>query len=297
VKLSLTYSGGIFSDLVKSHEFPLDPKLAPKPQMLQLKDKNERRLFVLYHPPTNPKYVGPVDEKPPCLVSVHGGPTSRTEPGFTLNRLLYTSRGWAWIDVYYGGSTGFGRGYTERLDSNWGVLDPDDCAIAVEQIADKGLVDINRIVIRGYSAGGYNVLQSLITHPKFYACGTAFYGIANMKKLHETTHKFQSQYIPGLMGGTPEGIPEVYRARSPLFNAEKIVAPLLLLHGSNDLQVPVDQTQSIAKVIKENGNKVELQIFEGEGHGFRMAKNIKASLEKELNFYHEILFQKTASAV
>ncbi|KLO12177.1 alpha/beta-hydrolase [Schizopora paradoxa] len=293
VKLSLTPSGGIFRDIVKSSELPLDPKLAPKPQMLQLKDIKGRPLFVLYHPPTNPKYVGPADERPPCLVSVHGGPTSRTEPGFTLDRLLYTSRGWAWIDVFYGGSTGFGRSYIERLDSNWGVLDPDDCAAAVKQLADTGVVDKHRVVIRGYSAGGYNVLQSLIAHPKVYACGTAFYGIANMKRLHETTHKFQSQYIPGLLGGTPEEIPEVYEARSPLFNADKIVAPLLLLHGSADLQVPVEQTRSIAKVIRENGNRVELEIYEGEGHGFRLAKNIKASLEKELKFYHSILFPDT----
>ncbi|KLO06971.1 alpha/beta-hydrolase [Schizopora paradoxa] len=292
VKMTLSpgsSSDATFTTLRSSDEVLPPAGYAAAPTVLRLSDNEQRILYAYYFPPTNPKYTGLPEEKPPCILDVHAGPTMKSDPGFSWERILYTSRGWSWLDVEFGGSPGYGRQYMDRINGQFGELDPDDCAAAAEQVASRGLIDSKRVVIRGHSSGGYAVLQSLIRHRSTYSCGTAYSGFADMKRLGETTQKFTSHYLSTLLGGTASEIPEVYHSRSPLFHAEKITTPLLLLHGALDTTVPAEQAKAIADAVKEHGGRADIVIYEGEGHGFREAKNIKASLEKELSFFEDVL--------
>ncbi|KAG8979599.1 hypothetical protein FRB90_008056, partial [Tulasnella sp. 427] len=239
-------------------------------------------LHVMYFPPTNPDYSGGNDgERPPCVLNIHGGPTSRVAPGLSWTATYFTSRGWAWVDVNYGGSSGYGREYRERLRGNWGVVDVQDSVTAAEQLSAQGLIDGKRVAIRGGSAGGYTVLAAVVTHPLAFTVATSSYGISDLALLASDTHKFESRYLEKLIGGTLKEVPEVYRERSPVFHADKIRAPLLILQGSIDAVVPPDQAEAMVKQIKERHGKVEYIVFEGEGHGWRKAENIKRALEAE----------------
>ncbi|KZS94068.1 alpha/beta-hydrolase [Sistotremastrum niveocremeum HHB9708] len=246
-------------------------------------------VHVVFYPPTNPEYVGPTDEKPPVVVHIHGGPTGRTPSGLTWTTQYFTSRGYAWLDVNYGGSSGYGRQYIERLAGQWGVVDVDDTVEAVKQLAKENLIDPARAFIRGGSAGGYTVLASLVKYPTFFAAGTSSYGVSDLKLLSEDTHKFESRYLDKLVGGTYQEKPELYEERSPVHHAEKIESPLLILQGSIDKVVPPSQAEAILEKIEKNHGKVKYIVFEGEGHGWRKAENIKRSLEEELAWYHEVV--------
>ncbi|KAG8892289.1 hypothetical protein FRB99_002818, partial [Tulasnella sp. 403] len=246
-------------------------------------------LHVLYFPPTNPEYAGGEgNELPPCVVNIHGGPTARAVPGLSWLSTYFTSRGWAWVDVNYGGSSGFGKKYRDRLRGNWGIVDVEDSVAAVEQLGARGLVDPKRAAIRGGSAGGYTVLAAIVTHPDAFGAATSSYGISDLAGLAAETHKFESRYLERLIGGTLEEIPEVYKERSPLFHANKIKSPLLILQGAEDKVVPPSQAEAIVQEVKANNGTVEYVIFEGEGHGWRMAQNIKLALEKEEAFYRDV---------
>ncbi|KAH8105304.1 alpha/beta-hydrolase [Cristinia sonorae] len=255
---------------------------------------NDEPLYVVYYPPTNPGYKASEGELPPGIVHVHGGPTSHGTQGLAMTQQYFTSRGWAWINVEYGGSSGHGRAYIERLKGNWGIVDTRDCVLAAQGLskAPHNLVDPKRIVIRGGSSGGYTVLQTLCEYPTAFAAGTSLYGISDLKKLAEFTHKFESQYMAKLLGGFVSEIPEVYAERSPVNNASKIRSPLLIEQGSLDAVVPPGQAEDIVKSIKAIGGRVEYVVFEGEGHGWRKAETIKAALEKELSFYEQELHLK-----
>ncbi|OBZ76925.1 Dipeptidyl peptidase family member 6 [Grifola frondosa] len=251
---------------------------------------NGEPLHVLYYPPTNPDYEGPAGEKPPCVISVHGGPTSAETPALNMTKQLFTSRGWAWVDVNYGGSSGYGRKYIKRLEGQWGVVDVDDCVLALQLLSAPpfSLIDPQRTAIRGGSAGGYTALEALCSYPDAFAAGTSSYGISDLVALGEETHKFESNYGLKLLGGTPEEVPEVYKARSPVNNASKIRSPLLVLQGELDAVVPPAQAEAIVQTIRSQGGRIEYTVFQGEGHGWRKAENIKAALDQELAFYEDV---------
>ncbi|KAF8589761.1 alpha/beta-hydrolase [Ramaria rubella] len=259
-----------------SRSYALSPSLSNDP------------IHVLYYPPFNPHYISPPREAPPAVVAIHGGPTSRTPPGLDWSKQFWTTRGWAWVDVNYGGSSGYGRKYRERLRGNWGIVDVNDAVEAVSQLGAQGLIDPKRTAIRGGSAGGYTVLATLVNKPKVFAAGTSLYGVSDLARLAEDTHKFESRYLEKLVGGTPEQIPEVYKARSPITHADQIESPLLILQGSIDKVVPPSQAEAIVESVKKKGGRVRYIVFEGEGHGWRKAENIKRGLELEQAWYQEV---------
>ncbi|KAG8764673.1 hypothetical protein FRC12_007960 [Ceratobasidium sp. 428] len=249
----------------------------------------KKPLHVVYYGPKNKDYGGPEGEKPPCIINVHGGPTSKVPPGLKWLTQYWTSRGWAWVDVNYGGSSGYGRAYRERLTGKWGVADVEDCVASVYELGKAGLVDPKRVAIRGGSSGGYTVLAALVEASQVYATGTSSYGISDLAALEADTHKFESCYLHKLLGGSLSEVPNIYKDRSPAFHAEKITAPLLILQGSDDKVVPPNQAELMEKKIKDNGGKVKYVLFEGEGHGWRRGDTIKRALELEIGWYGEVL--------
>ncbi|KAI0701029.1 alpha/beta-hydrolase [Cytidiella melzeri] len=261
----------------------------PHPMMLTIPVTGEP-FYVVYYPPTNPGYIGPTDEKPPCVVHVHGGPTSYAPHALKLLVQYFTSRGFAWVDVDYSGSSGHGRAYINRLSGKWGIVDTRDCALTVSLLSSApfNLIDPKRTAIRGESSGGYDVLETLCVYPDAFAAGASLYGISDLKKLDEFTHKFESRYCEKLIGGSYENAPEIYKERSPVYNAHNIKAPLLILQGSADVVVPPEQAEGMVKIIKEKGGEVEYVMFEGEGHGWRRADTIQKALETELAFYEKV---------
>ncbi|KAH9947245.1 Alpha/Beta hydrolase protein [Amylocystis lapponica] len=260
-----------------------------QPLTLQVLPANEP-LHVIFYPPTHPEYVGLDGERPPCVVRAHGGPTSHSSHGLSWLVQYFTSRGWAWLDVDYGGSDGYGRKYMDRLRGNWGVVDVQDCVRAAQQLSAPpySLVDSKRCVIRGQSSGGFTALAIACTYPQVFGACASLYGISDLRKLVEGTHKLESHYMEKLLGGTLEDKPQVYADRSPILHADKIESPLLVLQGSIDAVVPPEQSEAIVSTIKSHGGHVEYVVFEGEGHGWRKAENIKTSLEKELDFYERV---------
>ncbi|KAI6012227.1 Alpha/Beta hydrolase protein [Pisolithus marmoratus] len=258
-------------------------------------------LYAILYLPKNPDFEGPPDEKPPCITHVHGGPTSMSTQALSLQKLYFTSRGFAWLDVNYRGSSGYGRSYIERLAGNWGILDNQDCEDAVTMIGEeKGLVDSKRAAVRGGSAGGYTTLCSVTTakNNKYYKAATSAYGgISDLKLLAQATEKFELQYMYKLLGGSPDEIPDVYEARSPYYNVvdssgqPQITIPLLMLQGKNDPVVPQEQaTRFLAKIEQEAPNeKLSYHFYDNEGHGWKQASTIKDALKREHDWYLENL--------
>ncbi|KAJ9097827.1 hypothetical protein QFC19_006695 [Naganishia cerealis] len=256
-------------------------------------------LHVTLYPPTNPGYKAAHDgELPPVITQVHGGPTGRSSPIFNILYQYFTTRGFAVLDVDYGGSSGYGREYQDRLKGRWGEVDVYDTIQAVIELGKLGKIDANRVAIMGGSAGeeahalnsfcgssisegGYTALACL-TDSKVFSAGISLYGISDMKLLVGDTHK--SQYMVKLMGGTLEEIPEVYEKRSPITKAGNITAELLMLQGLDDKVVPPGQARTLVKKIEDAGGHVEAVFYEGEGHGFRKLENLKDSLMRIESF-------------
>ncbi|KAJ7119572.1 alpha/beta-hydrolase [Mycena epipterygia] len=255
-------------------------------------------VHILYYPPTNPDYSGTSipGEKPPCMVYAHGGPTHFAGHALDLMTQYYTSRGWSWLNVNFGGSSGYGRAYIERLQGQWGIVDIEDCIQAAKIIshAPYDLVDPRRIVIRGTSSGGLTALGavSMGSDLTTFAAATSSYGISDLRLLMDDTHKFESGYGHGLLGGTSAEIPEVYKERSPVTHADSIVSPLLILQGDIDRVVPKEQAEAIFQSIKRRGGVVEYKLYPGEGHGWRKEENMIDALERELAFYETTLALK-----
>jgi dipeptidyl aminopeptidase/acylaminoacyl peptidase len=241
----------------------------------------------LYYPPADDEYQGPGDHLPPMIVNVHGGPTSRLTMDLDPERLFWTSRGFGIVDVDYGGSTGHGRAYRQRLKGQWGVVDVRDCALAAAEVARRGLADPGRMVIRGGSAGGFTVLMALAVHDEF-AAGSARYAVTNLESLAADTHKFESRYLDSLIGPYPERR-DLYLDRSPVTHAAEITAPVLLLQGLDDRVVPPSQPEAMRDLLRANGVPVGYIEFPGEGHGFRSAGARIRSLEAELAFFGQVL--------
>jgi dipeptidyl aminopeptidase/acylaminoacyl peptidase len=284
--------------LRSSTAIPLDPSIFSKPQHISFPRTKGKNLEGLSHatftPPHNPSYSAPSNSKPPLIVSIHGGPTANAPPGLNPTAQYWTSRGYAYVHVDYAGSTGYGRAYRESLNYYWGIKDVDDAASCVDYLAEKGLVDRTKVGITGGSAGGYTVLQSMVTYPTLYAAGNSLYGIGNLKLLASGTHKFESHYLFALL--FPEGTSEeeqekIYRERSPCQHVEKIEIPLLLLQGDEDHVVPLDQAVEMEKILREGGKDVTLVIFKGEGHGFRMQESVKRATEEEEKLWKSTLLK------
>jgi dipeptidyl aminopeptidase/acylaminoacyl peptidase len=245
--------------------------------------------FGLFYPPRNPDHAASPDERPPLLVKCHGGPTSSASSTLNLGTQFWTSRGIAVLDVDYGGSTGFGREYRERLKLNWGVVDVDDCVNGAKFLAEQGLVDLRRVVISGGSAGGYTTLAALAFRD-FFQGGASYYGVSDAAALARDTHKFESRYLDWLIGPYPEE-EALYRERSPVYHADRLSKPVIFFQGSEDAVVPPNQTEVMVEALRRNGNAVGYFLFAGEQHGFRQGANIKRCLDAELMFYAVEVFR------
>ncbi|TFK67989.1 alpha/beta-hydrolase [Pluteus cervinus] len=289
------------SKLGEEREDPLDAYISyPVPKTLCIEPDNTPVHVVLYQP-FNPEYEGTSipGEKPPCVVHAHGGPNLMTPQILDWSKQFFTSRGWAWLDVNYGGSSGYGRAYLERLDGNWGVVDVDDCIAAVKALrsSQEPLIDVRRTVIRGSSAGGYTTLCALSSvnpHKEQFqfAAGSSFYGVTDVRSYLGITHKFRYYHTLRLMGGTPEEIPQVYEDRSPLKRAERGrfgSKPVLVLHGEDDKVVRKENANDLVAAIKSHHGQVEYELYPGEGHGWRKVETIKDTIKREIKFYSRVL--------
>ncbi len=248
-----------------------------------------------FYPPTNPLAAAPADELPPLIVLSHGGPTSAASPGLALSLQYWTSRGFAVLDVNYGGSTGYGRAYRERLTGRWGVVDVDDCCSGALFLADRGSVDRRRLAIRGGSAGGYTTLAALAFRDLF-AAGVSKYGIGDLEALATDTHKFESRYLDGLVGPYPADR-QTYLDRSPIHHVDGLDCALLVLQGADDKVVPPNQSIAMADAVRAKGRPVAIKIYPGEGHGFRMADSVSDAIESELSFYGTVFGFRPAGDV
>lgn len=271
----------------RSQDPRLDPAYLSVPRPIEFPTEGGQTAHALYYPPTNPEFQAPDGELPPLLVTSHGGPTAQVIDQLSLAVQYYTSRGFAVVDVDYGGSTGYGRTYRQRLHGNWGVVDTEDCINAARHLADEGLADPKRLAIRGGSAGGYTTLCALTFHDVF-AAGASYFGVADAESLARETHKFESRYLDGLIGPYPQTA-ELYRQRSPIHHTDLLSCPVILLQGLQDAVVPPDQAEQMASALDAKGIPHAYLAFEGEQHGFRRASSIRRSLEAELYFYSRIL--------
>ncbi len=248
-----------------------------------------------YYAPYNRDCRGPADELPPLIVMTHGGPTGAASAALKWGVQYWTSRGLAVVDVNYGGSSGHGRAYRERLDGNWGIVDVDDAVNAARWLVERGRVDATRLAIRGSSAGGYTTLAALTFRDAFKA-GTSLYGVSDLEALARDTHKFESRYLDRLIGPYPEAR-EVYRSRSPIHAIERLGSALLVLQGAEDRVVPPSQAQTIVEAVRAKGLPVAYLLFEHEQHGFRRVETIRRALEAELFFYGRVLGFTPADAL
>jgi dipeptidyl aminopeptidase/acylaminoacyl peptidase len=236
-----------------------------------------------FYPPANKDHRGPGGALPPLVVLSHGGPTGAAPTALSLSKVQYwTSRGFAVLDVNYGGSTGFGRAYRARLDGAWGIVDVDDCVNGARFLVDAGEVDGERLIIRGWSASGYTTLAALAFRDAFKV-GASHYGIGDLEAMARDTHKFESRYLDRLIGPYPEA-KETYVARSPIHHVDRIAAPMILFQGLEDKVVPPNQAETMAAAVRAKGLPVALVLFDGEQHGFRQAANIRRALDGELAF-------------
>jgi dipeptidyl aminopeptidase/acylaminoacyl peptidase len=270
----------------RSTELELDERYISVAQAIDFPGTDDLISHGFYYAPVNPEYSGPDDELPPLVVFVHGGPTSHVTTSLDLHIQLFTSRGIAVVDLNYGGSTGYGREYRDRLRGRWGEVDVEDSAAAARYLGERGDADAARVQITGGSAGGYTTLMALAVRDEF-ASGVSYYGVADLVTFHEETHKFESHYDDYLVGPWPEAV-DLYRERSPVRHADSISDPLLLLQGLDDKVVPPSQSEAIVDALKRRGIPYAYIAFEGEGHGFRKAENVKRAAEAHLSFLAQV---------
>jgi dipeptidyl aminopeptidase/acylaminoacyl peptidase len=256
-------------------------------------DFSSESAYAWFVEPKNAAFKAPQDSKPPLLVWMHGGPTYHVPPGLSLATQYWTSRGYAYVLVNHVGSTGYGRTYRKLLDGEWGVADISDAASCIAYLTSEGLIDSTKVGIVGESAGGYAVMQALYTNPDIWTAGISIYGISSLQEFANTTHKFEGHYLDSLVLGegkkSNQETEALYKSRSAVYHADKIKAPLLLLHGEVDTIVPAWQATRMEEVLRGLGKSAEVVIFEGEGHGFHMEKTIRASIELQAQFWAKTL--------
>jgi dipeptidyl aminopeptidase/acylaminoacyl peptidase len=270
----------------RSLNVEIDPGYFSEPEPIEFPTSQGLKSHALFYPPRNMDFVAPAGEKPPLLVISHGGPTSATTSALRLAVQYWTSRGMAIVDVNYGGSSGYGRAYRDRLKGQWGIVDVEDCINAARYLEQRGDVDGKRMAIRGGSAGGYTTLCALVFHNVF-AAGASYYGVADLVALARDTHKFESRYEEGLIGPYPAAA-ELYRQRSPVHFADRLSCPVILLQGLEDKVVPPSQAETMVAALRSKRVPFAYVPFPTEGHGFREAANIRSSIEAELYFYSRI---------
>ena len=256
----------------------------PEPYEIKWTSSDGEMVYGIYSPPTSSRFEG--QGLPPAVVLFHGGPTSSVMIGYDLEAAFFTSRGYGYLEVNYRGSTGYGRKYREALRGRWGDLDVIDAAGGAQALIDQKLADPKRLVIKGGSAGGYTVLNSLIRFPGMFKAGLCSYGVSNLFTLAMDTHKFEERYLDSMVGPLPEAA-EKYRAWSPVFHAEKIEDPVAIFQGEDDRVVPPSQSEAIVKALKANGVPHEYHLYPGEGHGFRKSETRQAYYEAIVRFLQQ----------
>ncbi|MEU3280120.1 prolyl oligopeptidase family serine peptidase [Streptomyces antibioticus] len=270
-----------------AHDDAVDPAYYPEPQIRAFTGPEGREIHAHVYPPHNPGCAAPGHELPPYVVWAHGGPTDRAPLVLDLEIAYFTSRGIGVAEVNYGGSTGYGRAYRERLREQWGVVDVEDCAAVALALADEGTADRDRLAIRGGSAGGWTAAASL-TGTDVYACGTISYPVLDLAGwAGGETHDLESRYLDGLVGPLAE-VPARYAERSPVTHADRITAPFLLLQGLDDVICPPVQAERFLARLAGRGVPHAYLAFEGEGHGFRQAATVVRALEAELSLYAQV---------
>lgn len=275
-----------FEVLRRSRESAVDAAYLTEAQSIEFPTEHSLTAYGYFYPPRNREYTGPPHEKPPLLVMSHGGPTSSTSASLKYSIQYWTSRGIAVLDVNYGGSSGHGRAYRERLNGQWGIIDVDDCVNGARYLVERGEVDGNRLAIRGGSAGGYTTLCALTFCDTFKA-GASHYGISDLEALAKDTHKFESRYLDRLIGPYAERR-DLYIERSPIHFTDRLNCAMILFQGLEDKVVPPNQAEKMVGAVRAKKLPVAYLTFKGEQHGFRKAENICRVLEAELYFYSKV---------
>ena len=284
VKLDL--KTGAHTVVVESSSLDVPASYFSVPESIEFPTEDGETAHAFYYPPTNPDFEAPADERPPMIVISHGGPTGATSATLDLETQFWTSRGFAVLDVNYGGSTGYGTEYRRRLNGHWGIVDIDDCVNGARYAVSSGRADGDRLIVRGSSAGGYTTLACLAFRDVFKA-GASYYGIGDLETLARDTHKFESRYLDSLIGPYPAER-DVYVQRSPIHYVDDITCPVILFQGLEDEIVPPSQAETMVEAVKRKGIPVAYVAFEGEQHGFRKAESIEAALHSELYFYSQV---------
>ena len=293
VKLDL--KSGAHTVVVESSSLDVDASYFSVPEGIEFPTEGGETAHAFYYPPTNRDYEAPSDERPPMIVISHGGPTGATSATLDLETQFWTSRGFAVLDVNYGGSTGYGTEYRRRLNASWGIVDLDDCVNGARYAVSSGRADGDRLIVRGSSAGGYTTLACLAFRDVFKA-GASHYGIGDLETLARDTHKFESRYLDSLIGPYPAER-DVYVQRSPIHYVDDITCPVILLQGLEDEIVPPSQAETMVEAVNRKGIPVAYVPFEGEQHGFRKAESIEAALHSELYFYSQVFSFELAEQV
>jgi dipeptidyl aminopeptidase/acylaminoacyl peptidase len=281
--------------LQRSNNLDIDPRYLSLPKAIEFPTTGGTTAYAFYYPPINPDYEPLLGEKPPLLVKSHGGPTAATSNQLSLKTQYWTSRGFAVVDVNYGGSTGYGKAYQHRLDGKWGIVDVDDCTNAALYLVKQGLVDRDRLAISGGSAGGYTTLAAL-TFGNTFKAGASYYGVSDLVALAKDTHKFESRYLDRLVAPYPAQA-DIYEARSPLYFTDRLSCPIIFFQGLEDKVVPPNQAEMMVAALKEKGIPVAYVTFPEEQHGFRQAANIKRALTGEFYFYAQIFGFRTTESI
>jgi len=281
--------------LRRSSRIAIDAGYLSIPRAIEFPTEHGLTAHAFFYVPQNRDYIAPTSERPPLLVISHGGPTGTTSSALNLMIQYWTSRGIAVLDVNYGGSTGHGRAYRQRLESQWGVVDVDDCVNGARYLVERGEVDGNRLAIRGGSAGGYTTLSAL-TFRDIFKAGASYFGISDLEALAKDTHKFESRYLDRLIGPYPERR-DLYRERSPIHFTHRLSCPMIIFQGLEDKVVPPNQAEMMFEAVRAKGLPVAYLPFEGEQHGFRRAENIKRALDAELYFYSKVFGFELADPV
>jgi dipeptidyl aminopeptidase/acylaminoacyl peptidase len=295
VVAAVTLADRTVRTLRRSSETRIAPDCVSIPQAVSYESAGGRTAHAFYYAPQNDGFAAPDGALPPLIVKSHGGPTGQSGCGLNLKTQFWTSRGFAVLDVNYGGSTGYGRPYRERLNGAWGIVDAADCANGARYLVAEGRVDGNRLCITGGSAGGFTTLCALAFRDTFRA-GASHYGIGDLEALARDTHKFESRYLDGLIGPYPERR-DLYVERSPIHHLDGLDCPVAFFQGLEDEVVPPNQAEAMVAALRAKGVPVAYVPFAGEQHGFRQAENIKRALDGELYFYSRVFGFGLADAV
>jgi dipeptidyl aminopeptidase/acylaminoacyl peptidase len=305
--MQICTASGRLRSLKRIPEYGLDPPSQQsainsdghsEPKLIRFPTGNKEFAYGFFYSPFNRRFIAPAKSRPPLLVLVHGGPTSKAISELASLKQYFCSLGYALLDVNHRGSTGHGRKYRQSLLGNWGEFDAEDITSGIRYVVEKGWVDGELVFIRGGSAGGYAVLRSLTRYPEKFAGGACYYGIGNLITLSEITHKFEAKYTDQLIGEVFDREKSIHPEskfvkRSPIFQIEKLSSPIIMFQGLDDKVVPPDVSREVVEVLKERKIKHSYTEYSGEGHGFRQAATRIDALRKETMFFSEIIRAKS----